>query len=112
MQAGLSLCWSHIPHCWKSHAAAHLLFVIAPIACGGGWFGSLFCDVVLIVFSSFAITRRRQLVAAILKLCSFSCVTVSTRGAVGLGSVIGAFPGHSHSFFLIVCAQGLSIPTE
>ena len=24
MQAGLSLCWSHIPHCWKSHVAAHL----------------------------------------------------------------------------------------
>ena len=20
-QAGLSLCWSHIPHCWKCHAA-------------------------------------------------------------------------------------------
>ena len=28
MQAGLSLCWSHIPHCWKSHAAAHLIFVL------------------------------------------------------------------------------------
>ena len=25
-QAGLSLCWSHIPHCWKSHVAAHLFF--------------------------------------------------------------------------------------
>ena len=24
MQAGLSLCWSHIPHCWKSHVTAHL----------------------------------------------------------------------------------------
>ena len=24
-QAGLSLCWSHIPHCWKSHAMAQLL---------------------------------------------------------------------------------------
>ena len=23
-QAGLSLCWSHIPHCWKSHVAAQL----------------------------------------------------------------------------------------
>ena len=23
-QADLRLCWSHIPHCWKSHAAAHL----------------------------------------------------------------------------------------
>ena len=22
-QAGLSLCWSHIPNCWKSHALAH-----------------------------------------------------------------------------------------
>ena len=21
-QAGLSLCWSHIPHCWKSHVTA------------------------------------------------------------------------------------------
>ena len=26
-QAGLSLCWWHIPHCWKSHVAAHLLFI-------------------------------------------------------------------------------------
>ena len=25
-QAGLSLCWSHIPNCWKSHTTAHLLF--------------------------------------------------------------------------------------
>ena len=25
-QAGLSLCWSHIPQCWKSHAAAHIEF--------------------------------------------------------------------------------------
>ena len=23
-QAGLSLCWSHIPKCWKSHATAHI----------------------------------------------------------------------------------------
>ena len=23
-QAGLRLCWSHIPHCWKSHVAAHM----------------------------------------------------------------------------------------
>ena len=23
-QAGLSLCLSHIPHCWKSHAVAHI----------------------------------------------------------------------------------------
>ena len=22
--AGLSRCWSHIPHCWKSHVAAHV----------------------------------------------------------------------------------------
>ena len=22
-QAGLSHCWSHIPHCWKSHVKAH-----------------------------------------------------------------------------------------
>ena len=22
-QAGLSLCWSHIPQCWKSYVAAH-----------------------------------------------------------------------------------------
>ena len=22
MQADLRLCWSHIPHCWKSHALA------------------------------------------------------------------------------------------
>ena len=24
-QAGLSLCWSHIPHCWKSHVTAHMI---------------------------------------------------------------------------------------
>ena len=24
VQADLWLCWSHIPHCWKSHALAHL----------------------------------------------------------------------------------------
>ena len=24
-QAGLRLCWSHIPHCWKSHALAHFI---------------------------------------------------------------------------------------
>ena len=23
-QADLSLCWSHIPHCWKSYALAHM----------------------------------------------------------------------------------------
>ena len=23
-QADLRLCWSHIPHCWKSHALAHI----------------------------------------------------------------------------------------
>ena len=26
VQAGLSLCWSHIPHCWRSHATAHFNF--------------------------------------------------------------------------------------
>ena len=26
-QAGLSLCWSHIPNCWKSHATAHIPFL-------------------------------------------------------------------------------------
>ena len=31
MQAGLRLCWSHIPHCWKSHFAAHL--------CVADWMG-------------------------------------------------------------------------
>ena len=25
-QADLRLCWSHIPHCWKSHAHAHIIF--------------------------------------------------------------------------------------
>ena len=25
-QADLSLCWSHIPHCWKSHVDAHDAF--------------------------------------------------------------------------------------
>ena len=26
-QADLRLCWSHIPHCWKSHALAHMILV-------------------------------------------------------------------------------------
>ena len=26
-QAGLSICWSHIPHCWKSHAPAQIYFM-------------------------------------------------------------------------------------
>ena len=28
-QADLRLCWSHIPHCWKSHAAAHFMCAYA-----------------------------------------------------------------------------------
>ena len=28
-QAGLSLCWSHIPHCWKSHATAYSIMIRA-----------------------------------------------------------------------------------
>ena len=32
VQAGLSLCWSHIPHCWKSHVTAHMgLGTIKPV---------------------------------------------------------------------------------
>ena len=27
MQADLGLCWSHIPHCWKSHVAAHINYI-------------------------------------------------------------------------------------
>ena len=27
-QAGLRLCWSHIPNCWKSHALAQLISVL------------------------------------------------------------------------------------
>ena len=30
MQADLSLCWSHIPHCWKSHVTAHMKMLIFP----------------------------------------------------------------------------------
>ena len=26
-QAGLSLCWSHISHCWKSHVVAQLWWI-------------------------------------------------------------------------------------
>ena len=26
MQAGLSLCWVHIPHCWKSCVAAQVIY--------------------------------------------------------------------------------------
>ena len=32
MQAGLSLCWSHTPHCWKSHATARMLIsLLTPV---------------------------------------------------------------------------------
>ena len=30
-QADLRLCWSHIPHCWKSHVAAHFSFLYKTI---------------------------------------------------------------------------------
>ena len=30
MQADLRLCSSHIPHCWKSHALAHIRVLIPP----------------------------------------------------------------------------------
>ena len=26
-QANLRLCWSHIPHCWKSHVTTHIYFI-------------------------------------------------------------------------------------
>ena len=29
-QAGLSLCWSHNPHCWKSHVAVHFIMCRLP----------------------------------------------------------------------------------
>ena len=32
MQAGLSLCWSHIPHCWESLAAAHIKLLAKALA--------------------------------------------------------------------------------
>ena len=28
MQADLRLCWSHIPLCWKSHVAAHIISTV------------------------------------------------------------------------------------
>ena len=31
-QADLSLCWSHIPHCWKSHVVAHVCLRITKSA--------------------------------------------------------------------------------
>ena len=30
-QADLRLCWSHIPHCWKSHALAHIVISHIPM---------------------------------------------------------------------------------
>ena len=32
-QADLSLCWSHIPHCWKSHALALFAFIYLMCVC-------------------------------------------------------------------------------
>ena len=34
-QADLRLCWSQIPHCWKSHVAAQLWFLNSKIFAGG-----------------------------------------------------------------------------
>ena len=31
MQADLRLCWSHIPHCWKSHVVAHMSECYGPV---------------------------------------------------------------------------------
>ena len=28
-QADFRLCWSHIPHCWKSHALAHIVILLS-----------------------------------------------------------------------------------
>ena len=36
MQAGLSLCWLHITHCWKSHATAHFMINLHG-SMGPGW---------------------------------------------------------------------------
>ena len=30
-QAGLSLCWLHIPHCWKFYVAAHMVSPLVAI---------------------------------------------------------------------------------
>ena len=32
-QADLRICWSHIPHCWKSHALAHFMFSVTHDFC-------------------------------------------------------------------------------
>ena len=34
-QVDLRLCWSHIPHCWKSHGTA--LFFLLKMVCLGNW---------------------------------------------------------------------------
>ena len=91
MQADLRLCWSHIPHCLKSHVAAQMLlkmyvcgdsmvvdslFVFAPTVCVWGE-GSVFCNVVLNVLLSCAIIKlKKGKLVALLKLCSFCRVTV------------------------------------
>ena len=36
-QADLSLCWLHIPHCWKSHVMAQLYHVLLLSAILGIW---------------------------------------------------------------------------
>ena len=44
-QAGLSLCWSHIPHCWKSHVMAQMFLRVVEIQC-------LTCQTCLVRFHS------------------------------------------------------------
>ena len=58
MQAGLSLCWSHIPHCWKFHVAAHICFVTFQLYLW--YFGGIFVHIQVIIYSNFGRTFLRD----------------------------------------------------
>ena len=57
-QVGLRLCWSHIPHCWKAHAAAHLFWIGSVV-----WVEVLFWDIH--IFTLVAIFQWNRTVCAV-----------------------------------------------
>ena len=62
-QAGLSLCWSHIPCCWKIHVTAHFQLK-APLK-------DIFCD----KSDIFVIYLHKKAILLILKACWWEIIS-------------------------------------
>ena len=95
-QADLRLCWSHMTHCWKPHALAHLGICICR--------SSPETKVQLLpIFFSSKISRRRLLKCVCLSahpsLCPFICMSVQLSIDALRGYVY--FVNSSYSFILI-----------